>query len=116
MELVQVWRVCHAWDIQRCHGTEGKPFKVQAIRFDGHTTLVSLPHEVFVEFGIAIKAASPFRNTMVLRLANDGDYCMPTRRALEEGSYEVFTCPMLPHCGELLIQTASRLLAQLKGR
>jgi neutral ceramidase len=114
LELVNAWRICHAWDIQQRHGTNGKPLEVQVLRLDAQTALVTLPHEVFVEIGLAIKAASPFRHTMVLSLANDVDYYVPTRRAFEEGSYEVTTCPLEPGCGELLIDTARKLLNAVK--
>jgi neutral ceramidase len=114
MDLVASWRICHAWDIQQRHGDKGKPLEVQALRLDSDSALVLLPHEVFVEIGMAIKAASPFRHTMVLSLANDVDYYIPTRRAFEEGSYEVTTCPLLPGCGELLIDTSRKLLNELK--
>lgn len=54
------------------------------MRFDAETALVSLPHEVFTEVGIAIEAASPFWRTMIVSPANDLDFCVPTRRVFEE--------------------------------
>ena len=63
---------------------------------------------------MAIKAASPFRRTIVVSLANDIDFYIPTRRAFEEGNYEPTTCPLEPGCGELLIQAAVILLNELK--
>lgn len=42
------------------------------------------------------------------------DFYIPTRKAFEEGGYEVTTCPLEPGCGELLIQTAADLLNELK--
>jgi hypothetical protein len=71
-------------------------------------------HEVFVEIGMSIKAASPFRRTMVVSLANDLDFYIPTRRAFEEGNYEPTTCPLEPGCGELLVAAAVKLLHELK--
>lgn len=113
LALVAAWRDWHRWDIEQRHGAS-KPLEVQVLRLDRDTAIVTLPHEVFVEIGMAIKAASPFRHTIVLSLANDVDYYIPTRCAFEEGSYEVTTCPLNPGCGESLIQTAVRLLHELK--
>ena len=90
------------------------PQEVQAVRFDSDTALVTLPHEIFTELGIAIKAASPFRRTMVVSLANDVDFYIPTRRAFEEGNYEPTTCPLEPGCGERLVAAAVKLLNELK--
>jgi hypothetical protein len=90
------------------------PQEIQAIRLDRNTAIVCLPHEVFVELGMAIKAASPFRTTIVISLANDLDFYIPTRRAFEEGHYEPTTCPLEPGCGERLVAAAVRLLNDLK--
>ena len=90
------------------------PQEVQVVRFDADTALVTLPHEIFTELGIAIKAASPFRRTMVVSLANDLDFYIPTRRAFEEGNYEPTTCPLEPGCGERLVAAAVKLLNELK--
>ncbi len=91
-----------------------EPAEVQAIRLGSDTAIVSLPHEVFVEIGMAIKAASPFKNTFVISLAEDADFYVPTRRAFAEGSYEVDTCPLQPGCGEALVEAAVALLKGLK--
>lgn len=110
---VAAWRDCHRYHHTVNYGSE-KPLEVQAVRLTDDLAIVTLPHEVFVEIGLAIKATSPFRNTLVVSLANDVDYYIPTRRAFEEGSYEVTTCPLLPGCGELLLDTARETLNSLK--
>lgn len=110
---VAAWRDCHRYHHSKSYGSK-KPLKVQVIRIDSDTAIVTLPHEIFVEIGITIKAASPFRNTIVLSLANDVDYYIPTRKAFEEGSYEVTTCPLDTGCGELLSATAIELLNTAK--
>ena len=115
LTVVAAWRDCHRYRYSLLHDSN-KPLEVQAIRLDANTAIVTLPHEVFVELGLAIKATSPFRNTIVISLANDIDYYIPTRRAFEEGSYEVTTCPLEPGCGEILLQTAQAALKELKHR
>ena len=51
---------------------------------------------------------------MVVSLANDLDFYIPTRRAFEEGNYEPTTCPLEPGCGERLVTAAVKLLNELK--
>jgi neutral ceramidase len=113
LTLVDAWRKTFRREFWQKHG--GKlPQEVQAIRLDRDTAIVTLPHEILVELGMAIKSASPFRTTVVLSLANDLDFYIPTRRAFEEGHYEPTTCPLEPGCGELLVQAAVKLLQELK--
>ncbi len=113
LTVVDAWRKMFRHEFWQKHG--GKlPQEIQAIRLDRDTAIVTLPHEVFVELGMAIKSASPFRTTVVVSLANDLDFYIPTRRAFEEGHYEPTTCPLEPGCGELLVQAAVTLLAELK--
>jgi neutral ceramidase len=90
------------------------PALVQAIRLDDDTALVGLPGEVFVELGLAVKKASPFVNTMVVELSQDCPDYVPTRKAFAEGSYETVCSWIEPGGGELLAESAVRLLKQLK--
>ncbi|MDO5567201.1 MAG: neutral/alkaline non-lysosomal ceramidase N-terminal domain-containing protein, partial [Planctomycetia bacterium] len=46
-------------------------FDIVAIRLSNDTGLVAIPGEIFVESGLAIKKASPFRNTIVIELSQD---------------------------------------------
>ena len=52
--------------------------------------------------------------TMIASLANELDFCIPTRRAFEEGNCEPTTCPLEPGCGESLVSEAVKLLHELK--
>ena len=111
--LVESHRILEARDRRKRFG-DSEPAEVQAIRLGPDTAIVSLPHEVFVEIGTAIKKSSPFKHTFVLSLAEDGDFYVPTRKAFAEGSYEVVTCPLKPGCGEALVDAAVGLLKGLK--
>jgi hypothetical protein len=111
--VVDAWRKVFRRQFWERHGGR-LPQEIQAIRLDQDTAVVTLPHEVFVEIGLAIKAASPFRTTIVISLANDLDFYVPTRRAFEEGNYEPTTCPLEPGCGERLVAAAVGLLGELK--
>jgi hypothetical protein len=113
LTVVDAWRKIFRHEFWQKH--QGRlPQEVQAIRLDRDTALVTVPHEVFVELGMAIKSASPFRTTIVISLANDLDFYIPTRRAFEEGHYEPTTCPLEPGCGERLVRAAVDLLNELK--
>jgi hypothetical protein len=91
------------------------PVEVQVFRIDADTAIVCLPGEIFVELGQAIKQASPFKRTIVIALANDRPGYVPTRKAFVEGSYEVTNSRLKPGSGELLVETATELLGQIKN-
>ena len=90
------------------------PMEVQVFRLDRETALVGLPCEIFVELGLAIKAASPFKKTIVLSMCNDRPSYVPTRQAFAEGSYEVSNARVKPGVGEALVETAVALLHEAK--
>lgn len=51
------------------------------------TAFISFPGEMYTEIGMHIKAASPFRRTYVIGLANGHVGYLPTRKAIAEGGY-----------------------------
>jgi len=89
------------------------PMEVQVFRLNSDVAIVTLPGEVFVDLGIAIKTASPFKTTLVIELANDGPGYFPTRRAFVEGSYETVNSRVKPGGSEMLVETAIELLTDL---
>ncbi|MBA3311799.1 MAG: neutral/alkaline non-lysosomal ceramidase N-terminal domain-containing protein [Planctomycetota bacterium] len=91
------------------------PAEVQVIRLGDDTALVALPGEIFVELGLAIKQASPFEHTFVIELANDSPAYVPTRKALEQGGYEANNSLYAAGGGELLVETAIRMLKELSA-
>jgi hypothetical protein len=92
---------------------KGRPIEteVQVITLGDQVAWVGLPGEVFVELGMAIKLASPFPVTSVIELCNDMIDYIPNRKAYVEGAYEVITARCQPGSGEVLVDAASRLLA-----
>jgi len=89
--------------------------EVYAIRLGPDAAIVTLPGEVFVELGLAIKKASPFRTTFVVELANSDDTIyIPKREAYPLGGYEVINSTLAPGGGELLRDAAIRLLDSLR--
>jgi hypothetical protein len=63
-------------------------FELQAIRLDD-MALVAMPGEIFVEIGLAIKAASRAPHTMVCGYSNGLYFYVPTAAACAQGGYEV---------------------------
>jgi hypothetical protein len=91
------------------------PMEVQVIRLDADTAVVCLPCEIFVELGLAIKKASPFKKTLVIEICNDRPSYVPTLKAFGEGSYEVTNARVKPGAGEMLVDAAVKLLRSLKS-
>ena len=91
------------------------PMEVQVFRLDAETAIVCLPCEIFVELGLAIKRASPFKQTLVIEICNDRPSYVPTQKAFAEGSYEVTNARVKPGAGEMLVDAAVNLLRQLKS-
>jgi hypothetical protein len=110
MEKVQAFKVL---DIA---AREGKPqeVEVQVIALGEDLAWVSLPGEIFVELGLAIKKASPFRHTMIAELANGSIGYIPNREAYPQGNYEVVSARCAAGSGEMLVDAALRLLNAVK--
>ncbi|HET6408292.1 MAG TPA: hypothetical protein VFG14_10465 [Chthoniobacteraceae bacterium] len=110
MQQVKMFRVL---DVQ---AREGKPFdvEVQVIVLGDDIAFVGLPGEIFVELGLAIKKASPFKHTMLIELANTAIGYIPNRSAYTEGNYEVVSARCAAGSGEMLVDTAIQLLRELK--
>ena len=89
------------------------PMEVNVIRISADTSIVVLPHEIFVELGLAIKKASPFKHTLVITMAHDLSFYVPTKKAFAEGSYEVIASTIKPGGGERLVDTAVEMLREL---
>ncbi len=90
------------------------PMEVQVFRLSDDVAIVALPGEVFVELGMAIKKASPFATTFVIELANNSPAYIPTREAFLDGDYEAVNSRIKAGGGEMLVDTALRLLRELK--
>lgn len=97
--------------------------EVQALRV-GQLMLVSAPGELFVELGLAVKAAvaEPFA-CLLCGFGNDNIGYIPTRRAYPVGGYEVadaykyygYPAALAPEAGEIYVATASALLRALSA-
>jgi hypothetical protein len=106
-------KACTIMDLQE-RGTESWPLEVQVFQLSREAAIVTLPGEVFVELGLAIKAASPFATTLVIELTNDSPAYIPTQKAFAEGSYEIVNSRIQPGGGEKMVEAAVRLLKELE--
>jgi hypothetical protein len=109
MELVQTFKVL---DVE---ARAGKPHQVevQVIALGDEIAWVSLPGEIFVELGLSIKAASPFKQTFIAELANGSIGYIPNRSAYAEGNYEVVSARCGEGSGEVLVAAAVKMLRSL---
>lgn len=88
--------------------------EVQAIAFSDDLAIVSLPGEIFVELGLALKKASPFKYTFIAELANGSIGYIPNRSAYAEGNYEVVSARCAEGGGEMLVDAALKSLKELR--
>lgn len=109
------WMSMMSWGLCSSLANSGDtlPLDVQVITLGRDVAIVALPGEVFVELGLAIKNASPFKTTLVVELSNNVESIyIPTRYAYIGGSYETTNTTLQPGGGELLAEAAIRLLAE----
>jgi hypothetical protein len=92
--------------------------EVQVLRL-GEAALVGIPGELFVEFGLELKARSPLPRTFIAGMANGCVGYLPTRQAFAGGGYETRlarSSKLTPDAGERLVAVALELLhAVAKG-
>lgn len=109
LHMVKAFRVI---DVDARHG---KPLEaqVQVIALGRDIAWVGLSGEIFTELGMAIKKSSPFKQTIVVSLANDNLGYIPNGKAYSEGNYEPVSARCAEGSGELIVDAASRLLKEL---
>jgi hypothetical protein len=103
------------WGLSRSLAGVGEtlPVEVNVITIGHDVAIVTLPGEVFVELGLAIKQGSPFRTTLVIELSNCVETVyIPNRAAYAGGSYEVTNSAVQPGSGEMLVEAALSLLRE----
>lgn len=88
---------------------------IQALRI-GQLGIATFPGEAFAELGLAVKANSPFKSTMLIELANDYRGYIPTVEAHEHGGYETWRAKssyLEKEAAPKMIAAAKRGLAEL---
>lgn len=87
--------------------------EVQVVAVGKDLAIVALPGEIFVELGLALKKASPFKYTYIAELSNGSIGYVPNREAYPQGLYEVLSARGAPGSGEMLVQAALKMLSEL---
>jgi hypothetical protein len=89
------------------------PLEIQVIRI-GDASIVAIPGEIFVEYTLAIEAASPFSPTFVVTCANGvSPGYFVTEDAVRQGVFEAGVSLMEPETGETVVETSLNLLSEL---
>lgn len=94
----------------------GKPFSVEVQVFTiGPVSIIALPEDVFVDYGLSIRRSTPFEYTIPVSHANESHnyWYVPTTEAAESGDYESTKNRYVPGEGDKLIETAIRILNEL---
>ena len=92
-----------------------EPTEVQVTRIND-MAVVALPGEIFCQFGLDVKAQSPFDTTMVVGLANSYMGYIPTPDAFDGGGYETWlarSSRCAPEVGPMLVERSVGLLRRL---
>lgn len=82
----------------------------------GRGAIVAIPGELFCQFGLDIKRASPFPVTLIATCANGMVGYLPTPEAFKGGGYEVRlarSSQLMPDAGNQLVGEALQLLQSL---
>lgn len=79
----------------------------------GDMAFLSFPCELYTEIGLRIKAASPFRHTYLLGLANGNIGYIPTCKAIGEGGYAENTRPVDESAEETIFAQSLALLHEV---
>ena len=88
--------------------------EVQVVAISDDVAVVALPGEIFVELGLAIKKASPFKHTLIAELSNGSVGYVPNREAYPQGNYEIVSARSEAGSGEKIVEVALKLLGEVK--
>ncbi len=81
--------------------------ELHAVRI-GDVALVTTPFELFLDYGLQIKARSPAAQTLVVQLAGGPGFYLPTERAIQGGDYSAHPAmaPVGGEAGRELVEAA----------
>jgi hypothetical protein len=113
-EIASTPEIREAMKILRIHNLNNQPIEAEILTFGlGDASIVGLPGEIFVELGLAIKEASPYKNTLVLTLANNSIGYIPNKDAFQYGAYEVEVSMIAEGEGEKLVKSSLNQLQKM---
>ncbi len=89
------------------------PVEIHALRI-GEIAMVTNPFELYLDYGMRMKARSPAVQTFVAQLTGAGSY-LPTRRSIAGGAYGAVPASTLigPEGGDMLVEESLNLIHTL---
>ncbi len=111
--LARAWRTLERYELQKTVST--LPVKVHVIRI-GEMAIATNPFELYLDYGIQIKARSKAVQTFVVELASPGGGgYLPTQRSVEGGAYGAIPQSTLigPEGGRVLVNRTLELIESL---
>lgn len=86
------------------------PIEVHVVRL-GDVAIATNPFELYLDYGVRMKAQSPAVQTFVVQLTGSGSY-VPTRRSIQGGAYGAVASSTLigPEGGQELVEGTLRLI------
>jgi hypothetical protein len=106
--MARASRVLDRFELQKTQPTV--PVEVHVIRL-GDMVIATNPFELYLDFGIRMKARSKAVQTFVVQLAGSGSY-VPTRRSVAGGAYGAIpeSTEVGPEGGRELVEQTLRLI------
>ncbi|MCX6985604.1 MAG: neutral/alkaline non-lysosomal ceramidase N-terminal domain-containing protein [Lentisphaerae bacterium] len=99
------------------HREADMPLNIRVVALGENLAIVALPCELFIEWQNRIIEASPFKNTIVIELANGWNGYVPTQEAFaRQGGYEtkeVTSTMLVPEAGQIMYEAVIRMLKVL---
>lgn len=104
--------VIKRWDLQ--NKKDSYEFDVHILRI-GNVSIATNPFELFSEYGIRIKARTKSEQTFIVQLANGAGGYLPTKAAIEGGSYSSKPASTMcgPDGGDLLVENTITAINKL---
>ena len=99
--------------LPRKNPAETKALQLAAARI-GDIALIAMDCEALVEVGLAVKAASPLKNTIVVTNCNGWNGYLPPGHRYPEGGYEVGRSAFGPAAAGILVSHAIKMLQALR--
>jgi hypothetical protein len=81
----------------------------------GDVAIATNPFELYLDYGVQMKARSPAEQTFLIQLATDAGGYLPTSKAIEGGSYSALPVSnkVGPEGGQLLVDETVRAIRNL---
>jgi sugar phosphate isomerase/epimerase len=89
-----------------------KPAEIHVLRL-GDFALATNPFEMYLDYGIRIKARSPALLTFIVQLSSQHSGYLPTARAIEGGGYSADKFVVGPEGGQVLVEETVKEIKKL---